>query len=65
MSEGQVSETSQMTPDQGPDQIPGTDDGIPPAAEAQQVAQGLPKDYSADGRGRSGLEGVEDGHTAG
>lgn len=65
MSEGQVSETSQMTPDAGPDSIPGTDDGIPPAAEAQQVAQGVPKDYSPGTQGRSGLEGVEDGHTAG
>lgn len=60
MSEGQISETSKMTPGQGPDSIPGTDDGIPPAEDAQQVPQGMPADYADDGKERSGLKGTED-----
>lgn len=59
MSEGQISETAMMTPSGGADSIPGTDDGVPPAAEAQHIPQGMPRDYSPDGEGRSGLEGSE------
>ncbi len=54
---GQISETSLMTPGAGADSIPGTDDGIPPADEAQQVAQGMPRDYTEGPQHRSGLEG--------
>lgn len=65
MSEGQISETSMMTPGEGADSIPGTDDGVPPAEDTQAVAQGMPRDYSADGAGRSGLDPVdEDASTA-
>ncbi len=46
MSEGQVSETSMMTPSGGEGSTPGTDDGIPPAAETGHVAEGRPKDYA-------------------
>lgn len=60
MSEGQISESSMMTPDGGADSIPGTDDGIPAAADAQQVPQGMPKDYSEGPCSRSGISGIDE-----
>lgn len=48
-NEGQVSETSMMTPDGGADGTPGTDDGIPAAADTQHRAQGGRADYTDDG----------------
>lgn len=46
--EKQVSEVSQMTPNGGAGTAPGTDDGIPPAEDAQSEADGAPRDYRAD-----------------
>ncbi len=45
---GEVSETSQMTPQGGADGIPGTDDGVPPAAATGQEADGAPRDYPGE-----------------
>lgn len=44
-SDGQVSETSKMTPQGGADGTPGTDDGVPPAAASGHESQGAPRDY--------------------
>ncbi len=44
----QISEASQMRPDKGADATPGTDDGVPPAEDAQTEADGGPRDYRAD-----------------
>ncbi|WP_460704390.1 hypothetical protein [Luteococcus sediminum] len=60
MSEGQISENSMMTPQQGADSVPGTDDGVPPADVAQQVPQGMPEDSSQDAADRSGVPSDED-----
>lgn len=46
--EKQVSEVSAMTPDHGMGNAPGTDDGVPPAQDAQSQADGPPRDYRAD-----------------
>lgn len=46
--EKQLSEVSQMTPGGGADTTPGTDDGVPPAEDAQSEADGAPRDYRAD-----------------
>ncbi|GAA1398413.1 hypothetical protein [Luteococcus peritonei] len=56
MSEGQISETSMMTPQQGADSTPGTGEGAPPADLSQQVAQGMPSDYSEEPGERSGVQ---------
>ena len=48
-SEGQVSETAQMTTQAGGDGTPGTDDGVPPAADAGTEPGAAPKAY---GEGR-------------
>lgn len=53
MSEGEISETSRMTPDEGEDGIPGTDEGVPPAEDTQHVTQGPPRDYTGKTRGKS------------
>jgi hypothetical protein len=50
MSEGEISETSRMTPNEGEDGIPGTEEGVPPAEDTQHVTQGLPRDYSGKTR---------------
>ena len=46
---GEISETAAMTT-QGNvnDDGPGMNDGVPPAEDAAQVADGKPKDYPAD-----------------
>lgn len=46
--EKQVSEVTAMTPNQGAGSAPGTDDGVPPAEDAQSQADGPPRDYRAD-----------------
>lgn len=46
--EKQVSEISQMSPGGGAQNAPGTDDGVPPAQDAQTEADGAPRDYRAD-----------------
>jgi hypothetical protein len=50
MSEGEISETSRMTPNEGEDGIPGTEEGVPPAEDTQHVTQGPPRDYSGKTR---------------
>lgn len=45
MSDGQVSETQDLTPD--PNQLE-TNDGVPSAADTGHAAQGRPKDYAAN-----------------
>ncbi|WP_257476934.1 hypothetical protein [Acidipropionibacterium jensenii] len=52
MSEGQISETSRMTPNEGADDIPGTEEGVPPAEDTQHVTQGPPRDYTGGRRER-------------
>lgn len=42
---GQVSETAAMTPEGGADGTPGTDDGVPPAADGGAEQGGPPKSY--------------------
>lgn len=44
--DGQVSETSQMTPEGGADGTPGTEDGTPSAADVQHAPHEGPKDYT-------------------
>ncbi|MDN5978486.1 hypothetical protein [Acidipropionibacterium jensenii] len=46
MTEGEISETSRMTLNEGQDGIPGTEEGIPPAEDTQHVTQGPPRDYT-------------------
>lgn len=46
--DGQVSETAAMTPAGGADGTPGTDDGIPPAADAQHLPGAEPRSYPGD-----------------
>jgi|GEM_PF-2184951 len=60
MSEGQISETSMMTPDQGAESTPGTDDGVPPADATQHEPHGMPRNYSEEPGERSGLSGDAD-----
>ncbi|WP_226343734.1 hypothetical protein [Agilicoccus flavus] len=47
-SQGQVSETSAMSPSAGEGGVPGTDDGVPTAGAAGQEADGGPRDYDAE-----------------
>ena len=42
---GQVSETTAMTPEGGADGTPGTDDGVPPAADGGAEQGAPPKSY--------------------
>lgn len=47
---GEISESAKMTPQgntDGHDGV-GMNDGVPPAADAQQVQDGAPKDYPTD-----------------
>ncbi len=46
--DGQVSDTSRMTPQGGAEGTPGTDDGVPPAVDSGHESQGAPRDYDAD-----------------
>lgn len=48
-NEGQVSETSMMAPEGGADSTPGTDDGVPSAADTQHRSQGGRVDYAEEG----------------
>lgn len=48
-NEGQVSESSMMSPQGGADTTPGTDDGIPAAADTQHASQGGRVDYDDEG----------------
>lgn len=49
--DGQVSETTQMTPEGGADGTPGTEDGTPSAADVQHAPHEGTKDYTkADDR---------------
>ncbi len=46
---GEISETAAMTTKGNVnDDGPGMNDGVPPAEDARQVADGQPKDYPAD-----------------
>lgn len=47
-NDGQVSETSRMTPQTGAENTPGTDDGVPPAADTGHESQGPPREYGDD-----------------
>ncbi len=42
---GQVSETTAMTPEGGADGTPGTDDGVPPAADGGAEQGAPPRPY--------------------